>query len=168
MPKGDRNPQHWITRLIGSCTLEPMTECWIWQKFCNPKGYGQVGIGSRKDGSRRVGPASRWIWGCVNGAVPDGLYVLHTCDNPPCVNPAHLFLGTNNDNMQDMKRKGRCSDQRGVRNSNAKLSIQQVDEIRHTPAAISTAALARRYGVSHSAVWAVRTGLRWAESEMDS
>jgi len=75
-------------------------ECWPWTRKHNPKGYGQF----RKD---KMVQAHRMAWELTNGPIPDGLDVLHTCDNPPCCNPHHLFLGTNDDNMRDMNSKGR-------------------------------------------------------------
>src|SRR6266567_1582450 len=77
--------------------------CWLWTGMKHYKfGYGffQVGIGDRQ-------LAHRISWKIHNGPIPDGLYVLHKCDTPPCVNPDHLFLGTYYDNMDDMDQKGR-------------------------------------------------------------
>jgi hypothetical protein len=81
-------------------------ECW---EFAGPtrKGYGQLGVGSGRHIS-----AHRISWELANGPIPDGMQVLHTCDNPPCVNPAHLFLGTHQDNMDDMVAKGRGANAR--------------------------------------------------------
>lgn len=78
-------------------------ECWEWTASRTPQGYGK--IGRRKGESPAI--ASRVSWEMHNGPIPDGLHVLHRCDNPPCVNPAHLFLGTNADNQRDMRAKGR-------------------------------------------------------------
>jgi hypothetical protein len=75
-------------------------ECWEWTRK-KARGYGRFDV--------RGWPvyAHRIAWVIAFGVIPDGLYVCHSCDNPPCVNPAHLFLGTAKDNMQDKVRKGR-------------------------------------------------------------
>lgn len=77
--------------------------CWPWQGHCDDHGYGRVGIDSRLDYAHRV--AWRWAF----GAIPGGMHVLHRCDNPPCVRPGHLFLGTVGDNMRDRAAKGRSA-----------------------------------------------------------
>lgn len=79
-------------------------DCWVWTAGRNPKGYGRIGRGGRGEG---VVLAHRAVWELANGPVPEGLFVLHRCDNPPCVRPNHLFLGTKADNNQDMASKGR-------------------------------------------------------------
>lgn len=75
--------------------------CWLWTGHRNQKGYGKIGA------DRKTIGAHRGAWMVTNGPIPDGLFVLHRCDNPPCCNPAHLFVGTNADNMTDMAQKGR-------------------------------------------------------------
>ena len=80
-------------------TLE--TACWVWLAATRD-GYGEIGIAGRSPQQ-----AHRIAWEMTVGPIPDGFNVLHNCDNPPCVNPSHLFLGTKKDNTQDMIAKGR-------------------------------------------------------------
>ena len=79
--------------------------CWEWQAYKNPAGYGKIGVGGRGKG---IALAHRVSWELKFGQIPDGLCVCHVCDNPGCVRPGHLFLGTHKDNMTDMAKKGRA------------------------------------------------------------
>ena len=104
-------------------------ECIIWKgKTCANGRYGRV------LGHRKMIMAHRYIWTVVFGEIPKGKYICHKCDNGLCVNPKHLFLGTNSDNMKDMFRKGRqgerIKNQKGEDNGNAKLNSKKVLEIR--------------------------------------
>lgn len=75
--------------------------CWLWTGRISCHGYGVVSVGRKRIGTHR------FAWALVNGDIPSGLFVCHTCDVRNCVNPSHLFLGTQRDNVQDMLRKGR-------------------------------------------------------------
>lgn len=76
--------------------------CWYWTACVSSFGYGQISVNGKSVGAHRIS------WEIHNGSILDGLHVLHKCDNPPCVNPDHLFLGTNKDNVEDRYVKGRC------------------------------------------------------------
>jgi hypothetical protein len=89
--------------------------CWPWLGTRDHDGYGVIG-----DDARRQMRAHRLAWERVNGPLPPGRYVLHHCDNPPCCNPAHLFVGTIADNNHDMIRKGRDNPAHGKAHWNFK------------------------------------------------
>lgn len=99
-------PRPLVDRFWEMVRRGPSEECWPWTGSTRAGGYGAIAV--RVPGRRhRLAPAHRVSWELHNGPIPDGLQVLHRCDNPPCVNPAHLFLGTNDDNVADMLSKGR-------------------------------------------------------------
>lgn len=89
--------------------FEPNSGCWLWARNIDEKGYGRIEIKSPTPAvPRGIYPAHRLSWIAHRGPIPDGLWVLHRCDTPSCVNPDHLFFGTAIDNMRDMVRKGRA------------------------------------------------------------
>ena len=100
--------------------------CWNWTGSKNPEGYGNVGIGSRKNGTHKTAKAHRVSFFVFNGIDPDGLDVCHKCDNPSCINPDHLSLGTEKDNVRDMMEKGRGSHLPPEKCSATKLTKEQV------------------------------------------
>jgi HNH endonuclease len=96
-----------MLRLIERSVRNPETECVEWMGTRTTGGYGLMTVGSRTDGTRTTKPVHVVAWEYYNGPVPDGLQVCHRCDNPPCWTEAHLFIGTQVDNMADMLAKGR-------------------------------------------------------------
>jgi hypothetical protein len=120
--------------------------------------------------------AHRVAWELTYGPIPAGLYVCHHCDNPPCCNPAHLFLATNAGNAQDMSRKGRAFAQRyperatrGERSARATLTADTVRAIRrrYAPGVVTAHMLAQEYGVGVSAVEHIVARNSWAWLEDD-
>lgn len=112
--------------------------------------------GSFSDGGKIVG-AHRYAYERHVAKIPDGLHVLHKCDNPLCVNPDHLFLGTNQDNVDDKMRKGRLDRRDNEHNARCKISNEQVREIRESGE--SGVVLGKRYGVSRNQISYIKRGL---------
>lgn len=131
-------------------------------------GYGVFGLGGRLN--HRNIKAHRFAWVIKNGEIQGGLQVLHKCDNPSCCNVDHLFLGTQKDNMLDMKTKKRgmhdiCpeTNARGERVNTAKLTARKVIRIRSIYASgkMSQYALARKYGVDRPAIGKIIRRENW-------
>lgn len=127
-------------------------ECWEWTARRHKQGYGLL---SEWDGSRRSRLlAHRVSWEIANGPIPAGLCVLHRCDNPPCVNPRHLFLGTQVDNNLDRHLKGRTAC--GENAPRARLSAEDVREIRRRcSAGESRQAVGKEFGICHRHVGSI-------------
>jgi hypothetical protein len=146
--------------------LQPeLGPCWVWTAFCNRDGYGMMRF---PDGHKL---AHRVAWEMEHGAIPEGLKVLHRCDNPPCVRLSHLFVGTTADNVLDCvtkgrTRKGRRQDPltvpRGVAHPAAQLTDDDVRTIRARVATGETQrAVAADYPVSYKMVNRIIKGKAW-------
>ncbi len=156
-----------LERFWSKITKTPI--CWLWISAKTAAGYGVITIG------RRVLLAHRISWELHNGPIPNGMNVLHNCpgkDNPSCVNPEHLWLGTQRDNAADMVAKGQagCVQHpervlRGSKHGNAKLLESQVVELRELYASGShrQGALASRFGISKSSVQKIISREHWAQ-----
>lgn len=136
-------------------------ECWMWHAALDTQGYGVIWL----DGKMAL--AHRVAYALVVGPVPAGAHLLHSCDNRLCVNPAHCRPGTQKENISDMHARGRAFVPRGEKNGLAKLTQEQVLEIRETwRAGTSTQTqIAARYGVTQQAISKVVTGARWRAGE---
>lgn len=127
--------------------------CWEWT------GYRQEGYGHVFDGIRDR-PAHRVSWELHNGPIPDGMVCRHDCDNPGCVNPAHLRIGTHADNIADKVARNRQA--KGEGNGRARLTAPQVLEIRRRgDAGESRTALAREFGVDHRTIVYIIQRVNW-------
>lgn len=157
-----------MARFWSHVTVGDADACWPWTAARNEKGYGVTGIpGRRTSKAHRVAYA-------VHHGDPGNLCVLHRCDNPPCCNPAHLFLGTRADNNRDMIGKGRgrmgqhtapvleCGYRRGERHHYARLTADIVMAIRSDRSAgLSYSTIAKRHHIATSHAFKVATGRLW-------
>ena len=155
-------------RLLDSCNLS-VDGCWNWNKSLTIKGYGKFG-GIRVNGKSNWKIAHRVSYELFYGEIPKGLFVCHTCDNPKCVNPDHLWLGTNNDNVQDMIRKGRkhiptSESVSGEKNPNSRLKLKQVQEIKFfiKEGNKTLKEIADLYSVTGTLIWRIKDGRAWKE-----
>lgn len=140
--------------------VEKSSGCWLWQAAKDERGYGRFGVGSH--GARL---AHRVSWELVNGPLPHGMWVLHRCDTPSCVNPNHMFLGTHEDNMEDMaaKGRGRKNHPTGERAYRAKLTLEQAQEIRRLRASgMTQIAVAQQFGIHRGTVQEITKGRTYA------
>jgi len=134
-------------------------ECWEWTACQNRGGYGRIGRGYTDEGTEQ---AHRVSWLIHNGRIPDGMHVLHTCDNAECTNPRHLYLGGNIENGRDRADRGRAVVPLGSRHPSSKLSADDVREIRRLHGSVSHKELARRYGVRYQSIQAIIKRKNWA------
>lgn len=128
--------------------------CWLWTGAKCFHGYGQ--LKSERGGKMKM--AHRVSYEVYVGPIPEGLKVLHECDNPPCVNPGHLRLGTQAENNQDREAKGRGRQPKGVAHNKAKLTEAQVARVRSGG---SASRLAAEMGVTKNTILDVRKGKTW-------
>lgn len=133
-------------------------ECWNWTGV-HTDGYGQIKI------NKKLVLSHRFSWGLHFGKIPKGLYILHHCDNRECVNPSHLFLGTQKDNIHDMILKNRQNDNRGENNGNHKLTSVQVKQIRHIKDRFSRKEIAKMFDVNEITIADIHKNKTWKHIE---
>jgi hypothetical protein len=132
--------------------------CWLWNGTKKDQGYGNFHWNVGKGRSKHIIVAHRASWLLYRGEVPAGLLVLHRCDTPACVNPDHLFLGTNQDNIDDRNAKGRQV--RGEKHLSARLTPDIVRKIREV-VIIPSDLLAAELGVTVRTINQIRSGETW-------
>jgi hypothetical protein len=139
-------------------TPEALTGCWLWTGAVKEKNYGVIGLGRRGEGIEK---AHRVAYRLYKGDIPQGLCILHNCDNPACVNPDHLRLGTLKENSQDCvsRKRNFVPNNRGERSKTRKLSLEQVNDIRKKE--IPGRAYAKKHGVAPSTVFAIWRDINW-------
>ena len=148
--------------------VEKTDGCWLWRAFIGNKGYGMFGLS--RDGSKMLPNyrgsmirSHRMAYLLCVGEIPKGLHVLHWCDNPSCVRPDHLFIGTNDDNIKDKVSKGRQARMFGIDHPRSKLTVAQADAIRQDKRIARV--IGPEYGISASCVNQIRRGATWKVRE---
>ena len=143
-----------IAQLMKGAKRNPNTGCPEWFAPRNPRGYGFIQYRGLK------WLAHRFSWIATHGPIPDGKYVCHRCDNPPCVNPEHLFIGTAKENSHDAKRKGR------TRGGLPRLNPVIAAQIKRRLADGETAAqIARQLDIDYDLVFGIKSGRAWKHVE---
>ena len=140
-------------KLFNKCRMSD-TGCWIWTGTTDGRGYGMVSFRSKDRRAHRVS------YELFKGPIPVGLHILHRCDTPGCVNPAHLRAGTVKENMADRAARGR-RDVRGEQIGTSRLTEEDVRKIKASPD-VSQKVLAEMFGVAPTHIWRIRTGRSWA------
>lgn len=144
-----------IPRFLSRFEQGPDETCWEWSGTLTSQGYGTIGY--RTTNKQKQAFAHRISYEYFVGPIPEGLIVLHTCDNPRCVNPNHLSVGSFADNSADMAQKGRSA--RGEKNANSRLTPDDVRNIRASNETLKV--LAGQYGVSAATISCIRRRLTW-------
>lgn len=151
-----------LARLYSHISINLCSGCWEWTGS-KRNGYGRIIVGSRVDGTRKSECVHRLSYELNFGKIPDGMEVCHKCDNPSCINPDHLFLGTRQDNVDDRERKGRNIVFTGEEQPRSKLTKKAVKDARweHAYHGASFESLARKYGVSKKTMQNAVKGITW-------
>jgi hypothetical protein len=130
--------------------------CWIWVGLASKQGYGRMTI------KKKQKLAHRYSWEFHFGEIPEKMFICHKCDNPPCVNPAHLFVGNRSDNAKDMVSKNRNRDDRGSNHPMAKLNEEKVIKIRERINSGEVQKdLAKEYNVSPMTISMIKRRINW-------
>jgi hypothetical protein len=158
-----REDHGWMIDFFSKLNMRGDNECWEWTGSRSAFGHGSFNMsGLSSSNSHRI------MYKLTKGPIPTGMFVCHSCDNPPCCNPAHLWLGTPKDNMADCVSKGRFKATppplhmraRGEQSARSKLNNEQVTDIFLSND--STKILADKYGIGMNSIRYIKTGVTWA------
>jgi len=149
-----RNPiTHTVEGLRDRTETIPYDGCWIWMGATSFGGYGSMTSHNKRKNTHRV------MYELVNGPIPEGKVIMHTCDNPACINPAHLRTGTLSENMEDCVRKNRLNNPKGETHFRSKFTSKDIIKIRNSE--YTNRKLAAAYGVTHSTIAAIKNNKTW-------
>lgn len=149
-------PHPTLAHTLGRYVPVPEAGCWLWDGGVKPNGYGWV------NWRRKVYNVHRFFYEHLVGPIPTGMQINHKCDTPLCVNPDHLFVGTQTDNIRDMmaKKRGLVGDL-GPGAVLTEVEVLQIVDIVNAKV-ISLKSIAKAYGISENVISSIRTGFRWS------
>lgn len=150
--------EHTKERLLNSIEIDEQSNCWNWTKAKHRQGYGHTAYKSKYILAHRLS------WIIFIGDIPENNNICHKCDNPSCINPDHLFIGTQTDNVKDCKNKNRAHKSHGEKHLWTKLTKSQVDEIRSEDSKKYTRyELAEKYNISYSGIVCILKNRCWKQ-----
>jgi hypothetical protein len=155
-------------RFWNKVDIKSPDECWLWRATKTSFGYGSFRVGSATDGTRRKEMAHRIAFMLANNIeIPKGKVIMHSCDVPACVNPAHLSIGTHGDNNRDARQKGRVKStvEGGEKHPRARLTWDIVRYLRNEGRTRSLKELSKQFKVAESTIDAARRGVNWKETK---
>ena len=143
-------------RLLSKVIIDTSTGCWVWLGCKRKEGYGRISVKGRSEATHRMS------YTLFNGTIPKGLLVCHKCDNPSCINPEHLFVGTDLDNSKDKIKKGRQFVLKGENVSNSILTNTKVMQIRSLcKDGLTLKEISEMFGVSITTIHRVKIRKTW-------
>jgi hypothetical protein len=164
MPYGVKSSKTFIRSFWKRVDIRSDEECWNWIGSKTSQGYGRIFISYKRCWAHRIS------FELTYGPIPEGKVILHQCDNPSCVNPSHLSIGTQGENIADMDKKGRRNPPKAEKHGRAKLTWGQVREIRrrYVRGQVRQLDLALEFGVNQGTIGNIVRGEGWITDSLDS